>query len=128
MREFDESAWAENIRRIFGKTADEILRAEKKYRKNDPAAHQKRLDVILSRWDEILRAIDEELPAPEALRAILAPTGMPLTPADIGISAQDVADAFVGSRDIRDKYLCSSLLWDLGLMVEFAQRLKDAQA
>ena len=27
-------------------------------------------------------------------------------------SAQDVADAFVGSRDIRDKYLCSSLLWD----------------
>ena len=59
MRSFDEAAWAGDIRRIFGKTADEILRAEKKYRKNDPAAHQKRLDVILSRWDEILRAIDE---------------------------------------------------------------------
>ena len=42
MREFDEAVWAENIRRIFGKTADEILRAERKFRKNDPAAHQKR--------------------------------------------------------------------------------------
>ena len=128
MREFDEGAWAENIRRIFGKTADEILRAEKKFRKNDPAAHRKRLDTILSRWDEIMRAIDEEMPSMDELRAVLEPTGMPLTPADIGISAQDVADAFVGSRDIRDKYLCSSLLWDLGLMDEFAQRLKDAQA
>lgn len=128
MRDFDEGAWAENIRRIFGKTADEILRAERKFRKNDPAAHQKRLDTILSRWDEIMRAIDEEMPSMDELRAVLEPTGMPLTPADIGISAQDVADAFVGSRDIRDKYLCSSLLWDLGLMDEFAQRLKDAQA
>ena len=75
-----------------------------------------------------MRAIDEEMPSLDELRAVLEPTGMPLTPADIGISAQDVADAFVGSRDIRDKYLCSSLLWDLGLMDEFAQRLKDAQA
>ena len=125
MRNFDETAWAENIRRIFGKTADEILRAEKKFRKNDPVAHQKRLETILARWDEIMRAIDEEIPPLEKLRAILEPTGMPLTPEAIGISRQDVEDAFVGSRDIRDKYLCSSLLWDLGLMDEFAQRLKE---
>ena len=72
-----------------------------------------------------MRAIDEEIPPLEKLRAILEPTGMPLTPEAIGISRQDVADAFVGSRDIRDKYLCSSLLWDLGLMDEFAQRLKE---
>ena len=85
MREFDEAVWAENIRRIFGKTADEILRAERKFRKNDPAAHQKRLDTILSRWDEIMRAIDEEMPSLDELRAVLEPTGMPLTPADIGI-------------------------------------------
>ena len=33
MRDFDEAAWAETIRRIFGKTAGEILRAEQKFRK-----------------------------------------------------------------------------------------------
>ena len=98
------------------------------YRKNDHAAHQARLETILAHWDGILRIIDEELPSMEGLRAILEPTGMPLTPAAIGISPQDVADAFVGSRDIRDKYLCSSLLWDLGLLDGFAQRLKAAQA
>ena len=55
MRSFDEAAWAGGIRRIFGKTADEILRAEKVYRKNDPAAHQARLETILAHWDGILR-------------------------------------------------------------------------
>lgn len=120
MRAFDPDSWAREITRIFGKTAPQILRAEEKFHKNDPAAHARRLDAIFSRWDEIVRAIDEELPTPEALRAVLAPTGMPLTPEEIGISRQDVVDAFVGSRDIRDKYLSSSLLWDLGLMDEFA--------
>ena len=73
-----------------------------------------------------MQAIDEEIPPLDELRAVLEPTGMPLTPEAIGISRQDVADAFVGSRDIRDKYLCSSLLWDLGLMDDFGQRLKNA--
>ena len=44
----------------------------------------------------------------------------------LAANRQDVAAAFVGSRDIRDKYLCSSLLWDIGLMDDFAQRLKNA--
>ena len=42
--------------------------------------------------------------------------GMPMTPADIGISREDTENAFIASRDIRDKYLSSSLLWDLGLL------------
>ncbi len=30
MRDFDGATWEKNIRRIFGRTAEEILRAEKK--------------------------------------------------------------------------------------------------
>ena len=43
--------------------------------------------------------------------------------AEIGISRQDTVDAFLRSRDIRDKYMTSSLLWDLGVIEEFAERL-----
>ena len=39
-------------------------------------------------------------------------------------SAQDVADAFVGSRDIRDKYLSCSMLWDLGYLDEFVRDIE----
>ena len=48
--------------------------------------------------------------------ALMRDLGMPMVPADIGISAQDTQDAFIASRDIRDKYLTSSLLWDMGVL------------
>ena len=52
-------------------------------------------------------------------------TGMPLKPSDIDIPMQDVIDAFIGSRDIRDKYITSSLLWDLGCIDDFAKILES---
>ena len=44
---------------------------------------------------------------------------MPTTPQEIGLGEKDVHNAFIGSREIRDKYLLSSLLWDLGVLNEF---------
>ena len=44
--------------------------------------------------------------------------GMPMTPADLGVSDQDAKDAYTGSREIRDKYLSCSMLWDMGLSEE----------
>ena len=123
MASFNPAAWEAQVRRIFGKTADEILKIEAQTRKNDPARHAARLDNILAHWDDILRIIDEELPPLDALRGLMASTGMPLTPGDIGVSIQDTVDAFLGSRDIRDKYLSCSLLWDLGLTEDFAAYL-----
>ena len=44
----------------------------------------------------------------------------------IGISKEDVINAFVCSRDIRDKYLLSSMLWDIGYLDEFARWLEGS--
>lgn len=123
MKAFDRAAWEAQVRRIFGKTAGEIIAIEDKTRKNDPARHAARLDNIIAHWDEILRAIDEELPDYDQLYALMSATGMPMTPADIDISVEDTVNAFIGARDIRDKYLSCSLIWDLGLTDEFAAYL-----
>lgn len=124
MRGFDPAAWEAQVRRIFGKTAGAVLEIEQKTRKNDPAKRAARLEKIIAHWDEILDIIREELPDYDELYRTLAATGMPLTPADIGIPARDVADAFRGARDIRDKYLTCSLLWDMGLTEEYAAFLE----
>ncbi len=125
MKAFDRAAWEAQVRRIFGKTAGEIIAIEDKTHKNDPARHAARLDNIIAHWDDILRIIDEELPDDALLLAKMTATGMPMTPADIDVSVEDTVDAFVGARDIRDKYLSCSLLWDLGLTDEFAAYLRE---
>lgn len=125
MAAFDYDTWEKQVRRIFGKTADEIIRIEEKVHKNDPERHAKRLDNLIAHWGEILKIIDEELPKYDELYALLEATGMPMNPKDIDVSVEDTVNAFVGSRDIRDKYLSCSLLWDLGLTEEYAEYLKN---
>ena len=124
MRAFDRAKWEAQVRRIFGKTADQIIAIEDRTHKNDPARHAKRLDNIIAHWDEIVEIARQELPDAKWLNDAMAATGMPMTPADLGISQKDVVNAFVGARDIRDKYLCCSLIWDLGLTDEFVEYIK----
>ena len=124
MANFSREEWLAQTRRIFGATAPEIVALEERIHKNDPAWHEKRLSLILAHWDEFLRIMREELPSYESIHALMERCGLPLTPAALGQSAQETVDAFVGSRDIRDKYLTSTLLWDLGLMNEAAEALR----
>ena len=114
---FSNEEWETMIRRVFGKAAETVIQQEyAQFHKNDPARHARRLDNIISGWQEIRRFIAEELPETETIAALMRDLGMPMTPADIGISRQDTQDAFIASRDIRDKYLTSSMLWDMGVL------------
>ena len=125
MKAFSRADWEAQVRRIFGKTADEIIAIEDKTHKNDPARHAKRLDNLVNHWDEILKIIDEELPDYDALYQTMAKTGMPMRPSEIDVPMDDVVNAFIGARDIRDKYLSCSFIWDLGLTDEFAEYLRE---
>lgn len=125
MKAFNRADWEAQVRRIFGKTADEIIAIEDKTHKNDPARHAKRLDNLVNHWDEILKIIDEELPDYDALYQTMAKTGMPMRPSEIDVPMDDVVNAFIGARDIRDKYLSCSFIWDLGLTDEFAEYLRE---
>ncbi len=120
---FDEPSWEANLQRIFGKAGDTIIQTAKQEGKNDPTLHQQRLDRLIDHWDDLLRIIDEELPSDEQLASLMQRVGMPMHPMDIGINHQDTVDAFIASREIRNKYLTSSMLWDLGLLDEMAKTL-----
>lgn len=125
MRAYDRAAWEEHVRRVFGKTADEIIAIEDKTHKNSPERHEKRVANILEHWDEIVSIMKEELPVEKELFRVMRDTGMPMMPKDIGISVEDTLNAFLGSRDVRDKYITSSFLWDLGLTEEYVSRLRQ---
>ena len=110
---FDAAAWAENLRRVFGSAAEALIAQETTMRKNDPDGRRLRAGRIIARWDEVLEILRRELPGPDFLQRLRA-AGLPMSPRDIGISDRDALDAFLCTRDIRDRYLFSSLLWDIG--------------
>ncbi|MBR3504109.1 MAG: sn-glycerol-1-phosphate dehydrogenase [Clostridia bacterium] len=120
MKNFDQAKWEAETKRVFGSVAGSVLAAAAKEGRNDPEKHAKRVALICDNWDKIQKIISEEMPPFETLLKIMTPCGMPIRPAEIGISEEDVRDALKASRDIRNKYLSSTMLWDLGLLYEWA--------
>ncbi len=120
IRDFAEEEWEALMHRVFGGAADKVIATARAEGRNDPAAHAARLDTIITRWPDILRIAAEELPTRAEIHRMMASLGMPLTPQDIGFTDRDTTDALLGARDIRNKYLTSSMLWDLGLLYEEA--------
>lgn len=122
---FDPKSWEANIRRMFVDTADGIIAMEKRIGKNGRAGRMARAEKIIANWDEILK-IANEAPSFAEIEAIMKSAGMPTTPEEIGISKKEAIDAFICSRDIRDKYLLSSMIWDIGYMDDVASFLESA--
>lgn len=112
---FDYSDWAAQLKAFLGSAADTMIALEEKEQKYDPAKHEARLSVILEKWDTICQIIREEIPSQKEIAAILDQIGAPKTPAEIGIDC-DLLTTFKATKDIRDKYVLSRLLWDLGLI------------
>lgn len=124
MRTFSSNVWETEMREVFGETAEQLIRAERDHwHKNDLALREKRFEKISGHWDEILQIMQEELPEAERIISLMKQTGMPTEPGEIGITMQDTRKALIHSRDIRDKYLTSSLLWDMGLLANFSMTL-----
>lgn len=114
---FDFSAWGAELRTFLGTGADSMIELEKKEGKYDKKKHQIRLDAIIEKWDKISEIIREEIPSKKEIDAILELIGVPKNPIDIGIDC-DLNTTLKATKDIRDKYVLSRLLWDLGIIEE----------
>ncbi len=115
---FDYKKHAEKLRAFLGKGAEAMILLEEKEQKYSKTAHEKRLEIILKAWDEIMEIINEEIPHADEIERILETIGAPKSLEEIGLSADIIPDTFSASRDIRDKYVLSRLAWDLGITDE----------
>jgi glycerol-1-phosphate dehydrogenase [NAD(P)+] len=120
---FDAESWNDTLRQFLGSGADAMIQNERKEGKYDKAKHAARLDLIIEKWEEILQIIHEEIPSYDFVESALLAVGAPTTPAQIGISREETLGAFLTAKDIRDKYVGTRLLWDLGELADVANRL-----
>ena len=73
-----------------------------------------------------MQIISEELPKEEDLRQVLRTMELPLTPQEIGMTSEEVKETFLATKDIRDKYIASMLVWDLGVIESIAADFQSA--
>ena len=120
---FEVEKWNERMQQFLGSGADAMIANEKREGKYDKGKHAARLEVILEGWSDILKIIDEEIPAYDFVEKALATVGAPTEPSQIGITPEETHTAFLMAKDIRDKYVGTRLLWDLGMLEETADKL-----
>ena len=122
-KSFDFADWSEQLRAFVGKGAEAMIALEAKEKKYDLDKHAARLEVILEKWDDILRIIDEELPSVEEFEAILDSIEAPKTLEEIGLDSSTLAMTLKSTKDIRDKYVLPRLLWDIGELDTVCERV-----
>ena len=118
---FDYDAWAAQLRTFLGKGAESMIALEAKEGKYDLAAHAARLEILLQNWDTLLEIIRKELPTARQVEQLLKKIGAPTTLEEIGVEAGLEPMIFRATKDIRDKYVLSRLLWDLGILDEMLE-------
>lgn len=124
VKDFDFSAWSHELRALLGKGADTMIQQEEKEQKYNLDSHQERLAVICANWDKILKIITEELPSSQQLEKLLDSIEAPKALHQIGVDKKLTPHIIKATKDIRDKYVLSRLLWDLGLLDEFSQEVE----
>jgi len=118
VKSFDRAAWNETLRSFVGRSAESMIALEEKEGKYDAAKHAERLEVILANWDGIMQIVDEELPTAAQLDELMTLIEAPKTMEEIGLSSEILPLSFKCTKDMRDKYVLSRLLWDLGIIDE----------
>ena len=121
---FDFSNWSERLRTLLGKGAESMIALEAKEGKYDKESHKARLKLIIDKWDYIISIVNDEIPELSELEELYKKLSIPTSPTEIGTDASLIPEIFRASKDIRDKYVLPRLLFDLGIIDEYAETIQ----
>lgn len=125
LERFNYETYKEQLQRLVGKGSRQMIMLEEEFEhKYNTEKCISRLDRIINKWDEILNIINSDIPRECEIIALLRRIGAPVTLSEIGIPDDDLCEIFEATRDIRDKYTASRLVFDLGLTEKIKDHLK----
>lgn len=119
---FDVENWYRELTAFMGSGGEAMVALDRKEKKYDKAKHAARLEKIIKNWDAIQTLISS-IPTAAQIEEILDAINAPRSAEDIGLPAEILPMTVKAAKDIRDKYVLSRLLWDLGILDEFAEAI-----
>lgn len=122
---YDQSLWEAKISEIYGASASSIIALEHESQKNEVKGRLARIDAIEANWDEIVKLMDENMPTAERMIEILKSLDAPYFPSQIGFDSKCLYNALVYAKETRSRYSMLSMMADLGVTEELAQKVVD---
>jgi glycerol-1-phosphate dehydrogenase [NAD(P)+] len=108
------SAELELIRTAYGALADDIVKVQARFLNLTDADYDQVKRRIVEHWEEI-QAIAAQVPPAEQIVALLRTVGGPATTAELGLSAEEQAQAIAYGHYLRDRFTSRKLARVLGL-------------
>ncbi len=117
----------EKIREVFGESAAQIFKENenKMFDKDQWIAHAEKVKsgMALIR-DELLPRI----PDPDLIGSVLKSMGAPSSPAELGLSEEDLKEAILYAKEVRNKYTILDAAEYLGCLEETAESVAEKMA
>ena len=116
--------WEQEMKRCYREGSPAVLALEQTAKKNDPAELVRRLDRIEAHWDEII-ALAKSAPSSKEIDEMLVTLHGANRPGQVGIRKDQVHDAIMYAKELRNRYTVLQLMWDLGKLPEIADELTE---
>jgi len=117
---FNQEEWVKCIKKIYKTAAPGIITLEESVQKNSIEKYNKRIQIIKSKWNDIIRTIKKIVSSTQKIEEILLKLNAPISPLQLGIGNSAILNSIIFAKEIRNRYTVLQLLWDLGLLEEFA--------
>lgn len=114
--------WVKEMERAYREGAPMVIELEKRAKKNDPEKLSQRLDRIEAHWNEI-QSLAASVPQADEIAAILKSLYAPISPAEVGVCKEYVADGILYAKELRDRYTILQLLWDIDCLTQMEESL-----
>lgn len=122
-KQYDQAAWEAKMKEVYGTASDAIIELEHEAKKNDPEGRLKRIDIIEQHWDEIVDLMNKYQPSSERMIEILKSLEAPYFPSQVGFDDEMMYNALVYGKENRARYTILSMIADLGLSEELANKV-----
>lgn len=119
---FDYERWEKKVIDCYKEAAPGIIALEKQCQKNGLPERNRRILWMQKNWELVIKTIRESLPGVAAVEKLLSDLDAPIRPQQIGVSEELVKDGILLAKEVRNRFTLLQILWDLGLLEEYAQR------
>lgn len=119
---FDRDAWGQEIQRIYKTAAPKVIALEDTGNKNSKENRNKRMERFISNKREIMNLIGA-LPDAEDVKKLVSNLKAPVYPGQIDVSDENVVDACIYAKELRERVGLLQVLHDFGLAKAYGERL-----